>query len=246
MMKANMLITPDWPAPSGIKAFASVRSGGCSVESYKSLNLGLNCGDETERVLANRRALLARLKTPLEPGWLEQVHGHRIVTDSDGQTCQKADGRISHRPDHLCLVLSADCLPVLFCDRQSSQVAAVHAGWRGLAAGILPKAVKMMQSSPQDLMVWLGPAISQEAYEIDQLVYEAFADLHHCTNLFEPSRSGHWRLDLSGIAEEQLRQAGVGAIYQSHLCTFNRPDQFFSYRRDPQCGRQACGIWIEK
>lgn len=242
------LIRPDWPAPPAVRAFATTRSGGRSRGVYASLNLGDHVGDDPATVQDNRRHLGQALELPAEPLWLQQVHG-TAVADADavsGPTT--ADAILARRPGQVCVVMTADCLPVLFCNLAGTQVAAAHAGWRGLAAGVLEATVASLArhgSPPATLMAWIGPAISAAAYEVGAEVREAFLAVDPAAaSAFSANARGRWQLDLVAIARRRLAAAGVQGVYGGTLCTAADPARFFSHRRDGRCGRQATLIWI--
>ena len=231
-----------WPAPAGVRAGTTLRAGGVSAGPFAGLNLGGHVGDRPEDVAANRERL-ARL-LPAAPRWLEQVHGRRVV-ELPGARDLRADGAWTRTPGCVCAVLTADCLPVLLCDRAGSRVAAVHAGWRGLAAGVIEAAVAAMGVPPGRLLAWLGPAIGPADYEVDRPVYEAFARSPGRAAAFAPAGPGHWRLDIYALARARLAAAGVGEAWGGGLSTAAEPDRFYSYRRDGVTGRMASLIWIE-
>lgn len=242
------LIRPDWPAPATVRAFATTRAGGCSRGVYASLNLGDHVGDDPAAVEGNRRCLRQVLALPAEPLWLQQVHGI-AVADADavsGPTA--ADAIIADRAGQACVVMTADCLPVLFCNAAGTRVAAAHAGWRGLAAGVLEATVAALAgsgASPATLMAWIGPAISAAAYEVGTEVREAFLAADPAAGSgFSANARGRWQLDLVAIARRRLAAVGVQRVYGGTLCTASDPQRFFSHRRDGNCGRQASLIWI--
>jgi len=243
------IIEPGWPAPARVRAASTTRAGGVSRDAYATLNLGSHVGDDPAAVAENRARLCRRLALPAEPHWLHQVHGVGIAW-ADGSTGRReADAMIADEAGQVCAVLTADCLPVLLCDPVGQQVAAVHAGWRGLAADIIGGVVRSLGehgAQPDALFAWLGPAIGPEAYEVGTDVYAAFctADPGHVA-AFRPSRPGHWWLDLYAAARLRLRAAGVTQIFGGEHCTLSSPERFFSHRRDGRCGRQATLIWLE-
>lgn len=237
------LITPDWPVSARVLACSTTRAGGVSAAPYDSLNLGAHVGDDEAAVRANRQALAEQLDIA-PPVWLEQVHGTRVADVSAGFD-GAADAAITSEPGRVCAVMTADCLPILLTDRAGTTVAAVHGGWRGLAAGIVEAATGAFAArgiAPDALLAWLGPAIGPAAYEVGQDVAEAL-DGQDATALL-PGRPGHWQLDLYALARRRLTGAGVAAIYGDDVCTLADPSRFFSYRRDGVCGRQATLIWL--
>jgi YfiH family protein len=241
----DALIKPDWPAPSGVRAYATTRHGGVSVPPWDSLNLGDHVGDDPLAVVRNRLTLSRQLALPGSPHWLEQVHGACVVELSGGSVAAPADGSFSRQSGQVCVVLTADCLPILLCDRGGRAVAALHGGWRGLAAGVLEQGVACFANAgiqPKELLAWLGPAIGAAAYEIDEPVRRAFPDDGEA---FTQNPRGRWQLDLAGLARRRLAKAGVTASFGSQLCTFSDEQRFYSHRRDGNCGRQATLIWLE-
>lgn len=237
------LIVPDWPAPARVHALQTLRSGGCSPAPWDSFNLGDHVGDDPEHVLANRAALRAHL--PGEPLWLTQVHGNATVNRKNCPKSKQADAVFSRLPDEVCVVMTADCLPVLFCDRAGSVVAAVHAGWRGLAGGVLESAIAAMAVPAGELLAWLGPAIGPSAFEVGDEVRAAFlTDDSGASEAFVPHGPGKWLADIYTLARRRLQRNGVHAIYGGDLCTVSQPDRFFSYRRDGVTGRMATLIWL--
>ncbi|HEX5314999.1 MAG TPA: peptidoglycan editing factor PgeF [Gammaproteobacteria bacterium] len=232
--------------PAGVKAFVTTRAGGVSTASYASFNLGDHVGDDPAAVATNRRLLRSALALPSEPCWLRQVHGRGIVR-FEGRRSQEplmADGAVSAEPGVVLAVLTADCLPVLLAARDASEVAIVHAGWRGLAAGVIESAVGALGAEPEDLCAWLGPAIGAAHYEVGEEVRAAFRGSAGAGEAFAPSpRRGHWRCDLAALARARLRHAGVPVVLGGGFCTFADRERFYSYRRDGETGRMASLIW---
>jgi YfiH family protein len=237
------LVRPDWPAPPGVYAFATTRDGGASDGPWRSLNLGDRCGDDPGAVRKNRSILQALL--PAAPRWLRQVHGNRVAGfDHRTGTPPEADAATATRAGQVCVVLTADCLPVLFCDRAGSRVAAAHAGWRGMASGILEATVRALETEPDDILAWLGPGIGQGAYEVGHEVFAAFtAGDADAAAAFAP-HGKRWRADLYALARARLARAGVRRVYGGGLCTCTQSDRFFSHRRDGVTGRMATVIWL--
>jgi YfiH family protein len=200
-------------------------------------------GDDAAAVAANRARLRAALRLPSEPTWLEQVHGARVL-DLDAEEVVPADGAVSGRAGTVCAVLTADCLPVLLTDTAGRRVGVAHAGWRGLLAGVLPAAVRALGASPERVLAWLGPAISQPAYEVGAEVRDAFlARDPGAAACFAANSRGRWQADLYGLARRSLAAAGVTAVHGGGLCTFAEPARFFSHRREAPCGRMATLIF---
>jgi len=241
-------IKPDWPVPAHIKSVTTTRQGGISHAPYDSLNLGLHVEDEQEHVIANRRTLVEALQLPSEPLWLEQIHS-TIVADADSDKPElTADASVSHQPGKVCVVMTADCLPVLFTNQQGTVVAAAHAGWRGLNAGVLEKTIHAMRTPAKDLLAWLGPAISQQHFEVGEEVCEAFVRQHpQAHKAFKAGKQAHkWYADIYQLARIRLMAMGVpeNAIYGGGYCTYEQDDLFYSYRRSPKTGRMASLIWM--
>jgi YfiH family protein len=241
-------IIPEWPAPPGVRAVATLRSGGTSVGPFASLNLGDHVGDDPAAVAANRARLVAELGLALEPCWLRQVHGTTVVEAAPGLAVPpEADAAVTGLPGLACAVLTADCLPVLLARRDGSRVGAAHAGWRGLVAGVVEATVARLctdDGRPGDVLAWLGPAIGPGAYEVGADVREALlAGDPGAGDALRPGRPGHWWLDLYAAARRRLARAGVTEIHGGAWCTATEAGRFFSYRRDGTCGRQATLIW---
>jgi len=253
-MSAVQFIRPDWPAPVG--AAASTRLGGYSAAPFDGFNLGDHVGDDAHAVAANRALLRASLALPAEPAWLAQVHGARVV-HSDAVAADAsvgaaagnaADACWTDRPGAVCAVLTADCLPVLFSARDGSCVAAAHAGWRGLAGGVLEATVAALPAPPQALLAWLGPAIGPAAFEVGDEVRAAFCDgdAGAAPAFIPASRDGHWLADLYLLARRRLAATGVLAVSGGGLCTVSDARRFYSYRRDGASGRMACLVWLRR
>jgi YfiH family protein len=246
MSPSLALIRPRWGAPVVVQAASTTRAGGVSTGASSSLDLGESGGAEGAALAENRRRLQLALALPESPRWLHQVHGVNVVDaatlDRDGV---EADAVFSRQPGRVCAVRSADCLPVLLCDDAGSVVAAAHAGWRGLAAGVLEATIQAMAVPAARLHSWLGPAISAPRYEVGNEVRTRFlAHSAQAAGCFRPTRPGHWLGDLEGLARQRLRALGVGEISGAGLCTFSDARRFFSHRREPGGGRMASLIWI--
>ena len=238
-------IIPDWPAPPNVKALQTTRNGGVSSAPYDSLNLGDHVGDESQSVACNRMLLAPLL--PSEPVWLEQVHGTGIIdVEAAGCGAPQADACISRHRGAVCVVMTADCLPLLLCDEQGSVVAAVHAGWRGLCDGVIEQAVRAMNVPPQVLMAWLGPAIGPHAFEVGNEVRDAFITIQsQAAAAFLPGVPGKWLADLYQLARLRLNALGVTRVHGGGWCTYTERERFFSYRRDGVTGRMGTFIWLE-
>jgi YfiH family protein len=223
----------------------TTRAGGVSQGPWASLNLASHVEDAPAAVAENRSRLAAALHLPSEPLWLTQVHGTVISSADNGLGCE-ADGSYADRPGVVCAVLTADCLPVLLCDRGGNEVAAVHAGWRGLANGVIEAALDRFRASPGEILAWLGPAIGPDAFEVGDEVREAFlADDRAAEAAFRPARPGHWLADLYALARLRLARRGVKAVSGGGFCTLSDAGRFYSFRREPVTGRMASLIWIE-
>lgn len=247
-MSTARFLCPEWPAPPNVKCLVTTRSGGVSRAPYDGFNLALHVGDDPKAVAANRQRLCGEL--PAAPLWLEQVHGVDVVDIAlRGGACESvpvADASLARTPGRVCVVMTADCLPVLLCDVRGTVVAAVHAGWRGLAAGVLESTVSAMGVPSDDLLAWLGPGIGPDAFEVGDEVRAQFvaADASAARAFRAGERAGKWRADLYQLAQNRLNQAGVEQIYGGGLCTFSDADRFYSYRRDGVTGRFASLIWL--
>jgi YfiH family protein len=237
------LIIPDWPAPSNVKALQTTRAGGISSPPYDSLNLGAHVGDAPMAVERNRILLNSLL--PSEPVWLNQTHG-TVVVNADSAGCfPQSDACIARQQSAVCVVMTADCLPILLCDTQGSVVGVAHAGWKGLVAGVLESTVQAMEVAPENIMVWLGPAISQDAFEVGDEVRVAFVAIQpQAAAAFVPGRNGKWFADLYALARLRLNALGINRIYGGGSCTYRDRDQYFSYRRDGVTGRMGTFIWL--
>lgn len=237
-------VTPDWPAPAGVRACVTTRDGGTSLPPYASLNLATHVGDDPAAVAHNRRRLEKALALPSSPRWLSQVHGTQCVDAATAVDDVEADAAFTTRAGVVCAILTADCLPVLLCNREGTRVAAVHAGWRGLYGGVLPAAVRALAVAPDTLLAWVGPGIGVDAYAVGASLRAQFiaqdATLADC---FE-RRADAWHANLGAIAAHQLVSAGVPAIHRHATCTFEDA-RFYSYRRDGVTGRFASLIWIK-
>jgi len=241
----SKLIVPQWPIPQGVAACSSTRIGGVSLSPYDSLNLGAHCGDNPEQVEENRKRLFAAGNLPSKPVWLEQVHGKDVLKLSGGPYLSKrADASYSNTPGTVCAVMTADCLPVLFCNRAGTEVAAAHAGWRGLCEGVLEETVACFGDKPENIIAWLGPAIGPDAFEVGAEVREAFmAKDPHADSAFVP-RGEKYLADIYQLARQRLANVGVENVYGGDHCTFSESETFFSYRRDNTTGRMASFIWL--
>ncbi|MDO8465780.1 MAG: peptidoglycan editing factor PgeF [Gallionella sp.] len=236
-------IIPDWPAPPNIRALQTTRQSGVSITPYDSLNLGSHVGDNSLAVARNRMLLNELL--PSEPVWLEQVHG-TVVADADLAACvMRADACIARRRGSVCVVMTADCLPLLLCDMQGSVVGAAHAGWKGLAAGVIETTVQAMNVAPKNLMAWMGPAISRDTFEVGEEVRTIFVKNNpQAAAAFVPGQPGKWLADIYALARLRLNALGITQIYGGGYCTYREREKFFSYRRDGVTGRMGTFIWL--
>jgi hypothetical protein len=242
-------LVPDWPAPPGVHALMTLRGGGTSSGPHASFNLGAHCGDAPEAVRRNRALLRARL--PAEPRWVRQVHGVGVVQadaldavpQADGSHAE-ADASYTRAPGTVCAILVADCMPILLCTRSGDVVAAAHAGWRGLAGGVIEATVTALGVPGHELMAWLGPAIGPQAFQVGPEVRAAFVDrAPEDASGFRRDAGDRWLCDLTALARARLTRLGVSEVYGGGACTVSEPDRFFSYRRDRTCGRMAALVW---
>jgi polyphenol oxidase len=239
-------ITANWPVPAGVRTAFTLRSGGVSAAPFDSLNLGAHVEDVPEAVKENRRRVRDGLRLPGEPAWLRQVHGINVADLDVSEPQAPADAAVARLGERVCVVQVADCMPVLFAARDGSAVGAAHAGWRGLAAGVLEETIRKLGVPPLELLAWLGPAIGQAHFEVGDDVRTAFmaGDLQSAT-AFKSNAGGRWQCDLYALARRRLAALGVRAIFGGDWCTYADATRFFSFRRDGQCGRMAALIWLE-
>ncbi|MBU0499169.1 MAG: peptidoglycan editing factor PgeF [Gammaproteobacteria bacterium] len=242
-------LEPEWSAPAHVRAVSTTRLGGMSAAPHNSLNLAGHVGDDKVNVSENRRRLIQALEIPAEPVWLNQVHGCGVAELSNRSKSQipiAADAAWTDRPGEVCVVMTADCLPLLICDEAGTQVATVHAGWRGLCEGVIEAALARFHSPTSNLHAWLGPAIGPDAFEVGPEVRAAFLALDAAAGVaFRPGQGDKWFADIFALARQRLRKAGIEAISGGGHCTFSDEEHFFSYRRDGVTGRMATLIWIE-
>lgn len=242
MLNKTDLVFPDWPAPANVKAIQTTRRGGFGVAPYDSLNLGSHVQDNLVTVAQNRQLLSQYL--PSEPVWLNQVHGVEVVDVAQCACVPDADAAFTHQKEVVCVTMTADCLPILLCDKQGTVVAAVHAGWRSLCYGVIEAAVEKMQVPPVDLMAWLGPAIGPQAFEVGDEVKAAFVAKDAQSGVTFTPKGDKWLGDLYLIAKQRLANVGVHAVYGGKECTYSQPEKYFSFRRDGATGRMASLIWL--
>lgn len=237
-------LTPDWPAPVSVRACVTTREGGVSEAPFDSLNLGDHVDDRPEAVAENRRRLTDHFS--IKPAWLQQVHGIAVALADPGLVAT-ADASWTATPGIACAAMTADCLPALFCNRAGTRVAAAHAGWRGLAAGVLEATLDTLDVPAEDVLVWLGPAIGPKAFEVGPEVREVFINqLPEAAEAFVPSdNAGKFMADIYMLARLRLAERGVTAVYGGGFCTVTDP-RFFSYRRASRTGRFASLVWLTR
>jgi len=239
-------LNADWPAPPGVRVVSTLRGGGVSAPPYESLNLSDRVGDDLHAVADNRRRLYMAAGLPAEPSWLAQVHG-ATVADLDGAApWPPSDAAVTRRCGKVCAILTADCLPIVLAEETGGTIAAAHAGWRGLKAGVIEATVLAMGVAAQRLTVWLGPAIGPEHFEVGAEVRDAFLqDDRNAGAAFRPNARGRFMADLAMLARRRLAALGISRIHGGGECTYTHADRYFSYRRDGATGRQATLVWRE-
>ena len=243
---ADGFLWPNWALPERVKACVSTRLGGHSLAPYDAMNLGLHVGDEQQRVMQNRNTLQKKLNLPSEPAWLEQRHGNNVIVVEQSTFPCQADGAISFESGRVCAVMVADCLPILLCDKQATRVGVAHAGWRGLAAGIIENTIAALNCDASQIYAFLGPAISANAYRVGDVVRDTFIAEHDLYTLcFLPDNCGAWTADLYQLARLKLQRVGVRNISGGSHCTYYDSKHFFSYRRNAQCGRMVALIYLD-
>jgi YfiH family protein len=246
-MNNSSYIIPNWPAIARVKAFSTTRLNGFSKAPYDSFNIGIGTEDDIENVKANRKKLMVDLQIPNEPCWLKQVHGKHVVQAEHAEKYTLADAAFTAEKNAVCVVLTADCMPVLITDMEGSKVAAVHAGWRGLAAGVIEAALKTMDLDFAKTLIWLGPAIGPEAFEVGNDVRETFINQDSSMQMaFKVHNHNKWLADIYQLARLRLEKLGIKQIYSNNYSTFRDRKLFFSHRRDQgKTGRMATLIWLE-
>lgn len=246
-MSEPAFLIPDWPAPANVHACVTTRTGGVSRAPYDSFNLAAHVGDDPQAVTTNRARLRTALALPAEPAWLTQVHGIAVIDAAHGAGAPPADGTFATMPGAVCAVLTADCLPVLLCDRAGTRVAALHAGWRGLAGGVIEAGVGALGGAGDELLAWLGPAIGPEAFEVGAEVRAAFVAHDLAAGAaFRPLGAGKFLADIYLLARQRLAGLGVTAVYGGGRCTVAERERFYSYRRDGATGRMAALVWLAR
>ena len=239
-------VVPDWPAAASVRAFVTTREGGVSSGPYESLNLGANSGDDAGNVARNRGVVQAHL--PSAPRWMAQVHGVEVADLGavGEEAAPRADAAVTARPRTVATVLTAECMPLFLCDRVGGRVGVVHAGWRGMAAGVIEACVQRLQAPPEEVLAWMGPTIGRDAFEVGEEVREAFVSRDASAAAAFTLRSpGKHLADLYVLARLRLARAGVRAVYGGGFCTFHEADRFFSYRREKRSGRMGAFIWMD-
>lgn len=244
VVMAELFFEADWPAPPHIRAITTTRNGGLSQSPYDSLNLGDHVGDDPARVAANRHLLREKTSLPAEPLWLQQTHSTKVIDCREWQPVIEADAIICDTPRQVCSVMTADCLPLLITDKTGSQVAAIHAGWRGLQAGIIENTLQRFDRSANDILVWLGPAIGPKAFEVGPEVKAAFLAADASADEAFIPHSDRFLADIYLLARQRLAAQGITAVYGGNHCTYHEKQRFFSFRRDGVTGRMASLIWI--
>ena len=240
------VINAAWPAPVGVRAVTTTRVGGVSMDAYAGLNLGDHVGDDPAAVVANGNALVAELGLPSPPVWLSQVHGATVVAADPAQSGCAADALWTDRENVVCAVLTADCVPLVLASRCGERVAAVHVGWRGLAAGIVDNALSAIADAGADVCAWMGPAISQRGFEVGpEVVAQLAGDDAEALQFFAAGHGDRSMADLYGLLRLRLGRLGVEHVGGGDHCTYSEPDRFFSHRRDGRCGRMATLVWRE-
>jgi len=262
MVTEPQIIVPDWPAPDHIKAMSTTRIGGFSSSPYDSLNLALHTHDDGSIVIKNREHLQESFHLPSRPVWLNQIHSKKVISleKSKLQTGQQEQGRsedvtsdfsadasFTTQQGVVCAILTADCLPVLITDITGSVVAVAHAGWKGLVEGVISETIQALDADVENLLIWLGPAIGPDAFEVKSDVYDLFIQKNSgYASAFQAVRDGHWLCDVYRLAKIELAQLGVERIYGGGYCTFSDAERFYSFRRDGvNTGRNAHLIWID-
>ncbi|SFN69842.1 conserved hypothetical protein [Izhakiella capsodis] len=238
------LLLPQWNAPASVCACSTTRQDGYSQPPWDAFNLGMHVGDDTHHVELNRQRLIQLAGLPSPPIWLEQVHGTDVVNLPTLQAVPRADAAYTQQRGVVCAVMSADCLPVLLCSQYGDEIAAVHAGWRGLLAGVLEQTLKSFRAPPRHIIAWLGPAIGPQAFEVGAEVRDAFINHNHATAAFFLPAGNRFYADLWQLARHRLQAAGIVTISGGGECTYQQAGQFFSYRRDGITGRMASLIWL--
>ncbi len=241
-MNNKHYLQPDWPAPTNVHAATTLRTGGVSMGEYASLNPATHVGDNPDAVSRNRQIIKTMLDLPSEPVWLNQTHSSRAVKAGTTGASAQADASYTDQSGVACVAMTADCLPLLVCSADGTEVAAIHAGWRGLLDGVIDNTITALQN--KDLLVWLGPAIGPERFEVGDEVRTAYAAKSaEYASAFKQEGQGKWLADIYRLARINLAALGVSKIYGGGFCTVIEHEKFYSYRRDKVTGRMATFIW---
>lgn len=244
-MAINPMIYPSWPVLPSVGAVSTTRQGGVSDSPYDSLNLGAHVGDDPLKVAENRQRMSAWENLPQEPYWLEQIHGTDVVIlNGAAHMPVQADAAYTNRKGEVCAIMTADCLPVLFCSSQGDEVAAAHAGWRGLCHGVIENTVSCFEAAPEEIMVWLGPAIGPDKFEVGAEVREQFMTFDSQAAAAFSAQGDKYLADIYLLARQRLASLGITQIYGGEYCTMTDAERFFSYRREGITGRMASLIWL--
>ncbi|KTC78353.1 peptidoglycan editing factor PgeF [Legionella brunensis] len=235
----------NWPAPSNVSGLTTLRHSGFSKPPFDKNNLALHVGDDSGDVLLNRQQLKTELELTKEPAWLEQIHSTLCVLVEE-EANRTADAAITRTPRQPLAILTADCLPILLCNQEGNEIAAIHAGWRGLVNGIVENTLNKMQSPPTQLMAWIGPAICQSCFEVGEEVLQAYENRYPLSSKDFYRKGEKWHGNLPKLAEHILNNSGISAVFQSNVCTFEQNNDFYSYRRTSQTGRMATLIWFNE
>ena len=243
----DLWLPADWPVPGHIHAGTTTRLGGYSQAPYNRLNLAGHVGDDSDSVTRNRALLMQRLQLPAEPHWLHQTHSNRVVQIGAPASPRNADAAYTNRTNTVCTVLTADCVPILLCNRAGTEIAAIHAGWRGLCANIINNTVDCFTAAREQLIAWIGPHISPDCYEVHADVRNPCIDSLSATvaDAFKQKSGDSWLANLELMARIALLKAGIAEVHASDVCTYQNREYFYSYRREKKTGRMASLIWIE-
>jgi YfiH family protein len=245
LYQSTEFIIPDWEVSSNVKAVTTTKIGGFSSRPYSSFNISEYVGDQIENVRKNRELLEQKLNLPSSPLWLHQVHGNRVISHTEYSHNITADAIICNQKNIVCSIQSADCLPIIICHKNAKQIAAIHAGWKGLYNKIIVNTIKQMGCNNNDLIAWIGPSISQKAYQVNATLYDKFVTLEpEYSQFFHSNTSSETFADLKSIAEYQLNNLGISKISIANYCTYYDNEYFYSYRRNNITGRQATLIWL--
>ena len=243
---AIQCVQANWPAPANVRALSTTRLGGYSTGRYAGLNLAMHVGDDADTVARNRESLSSTLKLPSSPMWLNQVHGERLIDAAEWQDGLSADACYTGKPDTVCAILTADCLPLLLCNEAGTRVAAIHLGWRGICSSLIPQAINRMDSAPSGILAWIGPHIHAESYEVGADVLAAASGVSATAmDAFTPTREDRWLLSMSALVAGVLKEHGLAKIYMAESCVYRDSQRFYSYRREHHTGRMASLIWME-